>query len=297
MSEHRGHWRTHDGLDNDNDGRIDECSGNEGIDTWWGLCHAWTPAALLEDEPIYPVTVDGVTFEVSDLKALMITTYDYSRAMVVGGRCKTDEVERDENGRILQEECRDTNAGTFHVILTNFIGRLGMGFAEDRTYDAQVWNQPVDSYIVENLMEISEEEAIALLLQAPTMVSRYPFNEDAKRFAEVVVTVRYVVESVPMTRPIVDDHDQYLRTDRYHYILELDGEGHIIGGEWLNGRAESTFGTFSQQPDFLWLPRGPLPNPMANGPQGMRDPKKNPFVSYSKIRRLFEQSQTAGLSP
>ena len=52
MTENRGHWRTHDGLDNDNDGTIDECAGHEGIDTWWGLCHAWTPASILEDEPL-----------------------------------------------------------------------------------------------------------------------------------------------------------------------------------------------------------------------------------------------------
>ena len=292
MSENRGHWRTHDGLDNDADGTIDECAGNEGIDGWWGLCHAWTPAAILEDEPLYPVTVDGVTFEISDLKALMITTYDYSRAMVVGGRCKTDRVERDENGRILNPDCRDTNAGTFHVILTNFLGRLGMAFAEDRTYDAQVWNQPVDSYIVENLMEISESDAITLLIDDPSTVSRYPYNEDAQRFAEVVVTVNYVVESVPMSRPIVDNHSDYLRKDRYHYILEMDEAGSIIGGEWLNGRVTSSFGHFSQQPDFLWLPRGPLANPMANGPQGARDPKKNPHVSYSKVKRLFERAQS-----
>ncbi|MEE2789101.1 MAG: hypothetical protein VX589_17330 [Myxococcota bacterium] len=291
MSENRGHWRTHDGIDNDGDGAVDECNDREGIDTWWGLCHAWTPAALLEDEPLQPVTVNGVTFEVSDLKALMITVYDYSRAMVVGGRCKTEGVERDENGRIVNPDCRDTNAGTFHVILTNFLGRLGLGFAEDRTYDAQVWNQPVDSYTVEALQDITEAEAIELLIADPSTVNGYPFNDEATGFAEVIVTVRYVTESVPMTRPIVDDHADYLRTDRYHYILELDDEDRILGGEWINGRAESTLGYFSQQPDFLWLPRGPLSNPTPSGPQGRRDPKKNPHVSYTKVKRLFESSR------
>ncbi len=291
MSEHRGHWRTHDGLDNDNDGKIDECSGHEGIGVWWGLCHAWTPASLLEDEPLYPVTIKGVTFEISDLKALMITAYDYSRAMVVGGRCKTDSVERDENGRIINIECRDTNAGTFHVILTNFLGLLELGFAEDRTYDAQVWNQPVDSYVIESLREVSESEAIALLVTDPSTVMSYPYNDQAKSFVEVIVDVKYVVESRPMSEPITDNHHRYLRDDLYHYILELDGDGQIIGGEWINGSAESSFGHFSQQPDFLWLPRGPLSNPIANGPQGMVDPRKNPHVSYSEVKRLFLKSQ------
>jgi hypothetical protein len=296
MSENRGHWRTHDGLDNDDDGKIDECVGNEGIDVWWGLCHAWTPASLLEDEPLYPVTIHGVTFEISDLKALMITAYDYSRAMVIGGRCKTDDVERDKNGRIINEECRDTNAGTFHVIMTNFLGRLELGFAEDRTYDSQVWNQPVDSYVIESLREISETDAIALLVTDPSTdvstVTSYPYNDKAKSFVEVIVDVRYVVESRPMSQPITDDHNRYLRSDLYHYILELDGEGQIIGGEWINGSARSSFGNFSQQPDFLWLPRGPMSNPIANGIHGLRDPKKNPHVSYSEVKRLFERSQT-----
>ena len=292
MSEHRGHWRTHDGLDNDNDGKIDECVGNEGIAVWWGLCHAWTPASILEDEPLYPVTIDGITFDISDLKALMITAYDYSRAMVIGGRCKTDEVERDENGRIIREECRDTNAGSFHVVLTNFLGRLEMGFAEDRTYDAQVWNQPVDSYVIENLREITESEAIDLLVTDPSTVTSYPYNDRAKSFVEVIVNVRYVVESRPMSQPITDDHHRYLRNDLYHYILELDDDGQIIGGEWINGSTMSSFGEFSQQPDFLWLPRGPMSNPIADGPQGPRDPRKNPYVSYSEVKRLFERSQT-----
>ena len=127
MSEHRGNWRAHDGIDNDGDGEIDECDDQDGIARWWGLCHAWTPAALIEDEPIRTIVYDGITFYPSDLKALMITVYDSSRAVVIGGRCKASQVERDETGRIIDEYCRDTNAGSFHVITTNFLGRFRLG--------------------------------------------------------------------------------------------------------------------------------------------------------------------------
>ncbi len=75
-------------------------------------------------------------------------------------------------------------------------------------------------------------------------------------------------------------------------ILAKGALNFLSSGEWLNGRVAGSFGSFSQQPDFLWLPRGPLPNPMANGPQGMRDPKKNPHVSYTKVRALFERAQS-----
>jgi hypothetical protein len=281
----------HDGMDNDQDGDIDECSDRDGIDTWWGLCHAWTPAALIEEEPIDPVTVNGVVFQVADLKALMLTAYDSSRAVVVGGRCRTQQVERDENGRIKDPNCRDTNPGTFHIILGNLLGRFQTGFAEDRTYDAQVWNQPVHSYTVDAMQPLTEEEAIALLIAEPEGVSSYPFNEEALAWSEVQVSVQYVVESRQSREPMLPNHDGYLRTDRYHYILELDGEGKIIGGEWINGSRTDDGRGFSEGPDFLWYPTGPRPNPIADGPQGPRAPRKNPHVNYRRVVELFEQSR------
>lgn len=290
MSEERGHWRTHDGIDNDGDGEIDECSDYDGIGTWWGLCHAWTPAALIEEEPIHPVEVNGVVFYASDLKALMLTAYDYSRAMVIGGRCRAEYVKRDENGRILDPNCRDTNAGTFHIIIANFLGKFGTGFAEDRTYNNEVWNQPVYAYTVDRLEEVDEKGALELLFPETEPPVRYPFNDDAKAWAEVEVSVQYVTESHPMREPILPNLATYLRTDRYHYLLELDGEGAIIGGEWIQGGATGPGGRFSNQPDFLWYPRGPLPNPTATA-NGTRPPRKNPHVSYSKVVKLFEESR------
>ena len=66
---HKGHGNAMNGVDDDDDGKTDECEGSEydGIETWWGLCHAWTPASILEPEPLKAVTVNGVTFTVSEL--------------------------------------------------------------------------------------------------------------------------------------------------------------------------------------------------------------------------------------
>jgi len=291
QSENRGHWSGHDGIDNDGDGLIDECTDLDGIDTWWGLCHAWTPAAMLEQEPVYPVVIDGVTFYPSDIKALMITIYDYSRGVVIGGRCRTDQVERDENGRILDPDCRDTNAGAFHVIVANFLGRYGTAIAEDRTYDDQVWNQPVHSYEVDRIDEVDETAAIALVIDDPTGVDRYPHNDEARRWAEVEVTVRYVTESVASTEPRLPEHASHLRTDRYHYLLELDADGLIIGGEWIQGGANGPLGGFSNQPDFLWFPIGPVSNPQPTA-HAIPDPRRNPELSLPTVRDLIERAQT-----
>ena len=221
----------------------------------------------------------------------MITVYDYSRAVVIGGRCRAKQVERDETGRILDPNCRDTNAGTFHIIAANFLGRFQVGFAEDRTFDAQVWNQPVHSFEIDRLEEIDALQAIRLLGGDVEQIQEYPYNPDAQRWADVEVSVQYVVESHASREPTSPLFDRYLRTDRYHYILEMDSDGKIIGGEWINGRSPGSTGNFSEQPDFLWYPTGPLPNPPSDGPHGRRDPKKNPHVSYSKVLRLFEQAR------
>ena len=57
----------------------------------------------------------------------------------------------------------------------------------DATYDYEVWNQPVDSYIVESLREITEREAIELLVTDPSTVSAYPYNEKARAFAAMLM--------------------------------------------------------------------------------------------------------------
>ena len=291
MSENRGNFKARDGIDNDGDGLTDECDDQDGIGGWWGLCHAWTPAALIENEPVRTIEYEGVRFFPSDIKALLITVYDYSRAVVLGGKCRAKHVVRDETGRIVDEDCRDTNAGSFHIITTNFLGRFNVGFAEDRTYNDEIWNQPVYSYSIEQIEEIDLERTLLLLNVDAPGTTTYPYNEQATRFAEVKISLQYVTESHASAEPTLPHFEQYLRTDRYHYILELDDLGTIIGGEWLNGRANQATGsaeTFSQQPDFLWYPSGPLPNPPAQGVHGPRDPKKNPFVSYAKVMRLLD---------
>ena len=39
--------------------------------------------------------------------------------------------------------------------------------------------------------------------------------------------------------------DNYTNTDIYEYIVELDADGKVIGGEWIQGSR-------TDHPDFLW---------------------------------------------
>jgi hypothetical protein len=158
-----------------------ECTGDDGscaipkgettgrcIPTWWGICHGWAPYALVEKAPINPVTKNGVTFHPGDLEGLMTLLYTDVPTKFLSRRCNKQDPITDPTGRLEATECRDMNAGSWHVLATNMLGLRKQGFVIDATFDLQVWNQPVYSYEVTNpvdggLKEITKDEAINML--------------------------------------------------------------------------------------------------------------------------------------
>ncbi|MBK9036192.1 MAG: pre-peptidase C-terminal domain-containing protein [Myxococcales bacterium] len=144
------------------------------IPTWWGICHAWTPAAILLPEPKHAVTYNGVELKVQDIKALLTLVHNSTNTKFVSLRCNTDAqgtpgINFDNYGRPQggDASCKDTNPGTYHVLLANYLGKQGASFAEDRTYDDEVWNQPLRAYRVTAQTEVSALEANKLVGVTP----------------------------------------------------------------------------------------------------------------------------------
>jgi len=143
------------------------------IPTWWGICHAWAPASMSVPEPQHPVTRNGVTFEVNDIKALATLGYDATNSRFVSLRCNEDEaaddIEYDGYDRPSgsDAECADTNPGTYHVLLTNYLGLRDLSFVEDRTWDDEVWNQPLRGFRITHSEPISAQDANEFLGAQP----------------------------------------------------------------------------------------------------------------------------------
>lgn len=104
--EHKnsGHYKAINEKDDDGDGRVDEedWTGRwDGLENWFGHCNGWSSAALHENEPRVPVTVNGVKFEVSDVKALLAETYFGDASTFTGLRCETakDHMKTNAAGR------------------------------------------------------------------------------------------------------------------------------------------------------------------------------------------------------
>jgi len=223
---------------------------------WEGLCHGWAPASVNFKEP-NPVIVENdegikVPFGSSDIKgllALLQGNYYTGRTRFLGGRCNQNISAHPE--RALDPECKDVNAGTFHLVLTNEIGIREKPFMMDVTRDFEVWNHPVFQY------------------QSRVVTEQEPSREAAPgTVKEVIVAtdVTYGAETFPQWERLEDEDSNVKLYVSYQYRLELDQEGEIIGGEWLD----------LPRPDFLWA----------------QDPAE--FVGiFSKLKKIYDASLAA----
>lgn len=203
--------------------------------SWEGICHGWAPASMIFHEP-RPVTLVGangieIPFGSSDIKALLsfyVGQVAESPTKFLGERCNYDLNATPGASGI--PACRDTNAGAFHIVLTNYLGLKHKGFVIDRDRSIQVWNQPVWRY-----QSIIEGTSLPSPGAAPGTVREIIVRSD----------VTYVVEVYPQWDALDDESPSF--TASYRYRLELDQTGSIIGGEWLS----------NDRPDFMWTQEPP----------------------------------------
>lgn len=253
------------------------------VPTWYGLCDGWAAAAILFPEPVHAVVRHGVTFEVQDIKALLTLVSTVAVSRSTSGRCeeidKRGEMEHDADGRPAPA-CRDTNPGTLHVLLGNYLGLRGEAFVADRAFDQEVWNHPIRRYHLETQEVVTPEEANRLVEGGAEAGdppgAGYRFDADAASLLHVKNDVSYVMESAAGTDGNLSaDIDVYTTVVRYEYVLELDGDGAVIGGEWVGDSKR-------EHPDFLWSPIHSGSDPVAGG-----------AISLSRVRALA----TASIAP
>jgi hypothetical protein len=217
------------------------------IPTWYGLSHAWAPAAILEPEPRCPVVKNGVRFEVRDIKALMTQVYDGANIPSVFTGARYDgptNGARDQYGRYVDASRRDLGAGFFHIALTNIMGRYKRSFVVDIDAGNEVWNQPTRSYKVLSMESMTPEKAGLKFYGKAT----YPFNRAAAKIVHTRTSFSWIAEGLDNRALVANGGvNQYTQSMEATYLLELDANNNIIGGEWI-GKSNTN------HPDFLWFP-------------------------------------------
>jgi hypothetical protein len=224
---------------------------------WEGICHGWSPASYMYKRPIRSVNVtnaDGiqVTFHPDDIKALSSLMWANlgSSTKFVGGRCNQKNPAEDANGRVLSQECFDTNPGSFHLALVNQIGISKRGFVFDATYDYQVWNQPIVAY---SYYYFNPQTRSTSYNSADVMINKNDYTSDkfkdyrtnrSTSLVGVVLNVEYIAETWPTGANKDSPSNDGVVSVQYIYDLEVDANGNIIGGEWYQ----------KAHPDFMWTP-------------------------------------------
>ncbi|MBL4633465.1 MAG: hypothetical protein JKY56_06325, partial [Kofleriaceae bacterium] len=338
------------------DDKAEACAIREGeeagfcIPTWFGICPAWAAAAVTLPEPQKEVDFGGEHFKINDIKALVSVSHERIGSKFVSLRCNTnpDDIELDADGRPTSNSCRYTNPATYHILLANYLGIRKESFVEDRTFSAEVWNQPVRGFKIDeertvtieeantligvqpdNVVTVEEEDTVAkdewkhygpytvgagdsinvamtgnndadlhvrlgaqpdrqefdcrplsnnsvescnivasastteffvsvqgfsdtadfeLKIEHGSVPTTYKFNKKATKLQYVKNTVSWITESASTANGNLSDRiDSFTRTDTYEYILELDDDGKLIGGEWVGSSK-------TDHPDFVWLP-------------------------------------------
>ncbi len=238
------------------------------IPTWEGLCHAWAPATLAFEEPRSVIVKNKagveIPFSSSDINGLLTMFLHHvpsTHTSFLGARCEEDltaiqekiedvrypsegspylnltEAERKAEIKRLKKElsskserseCRDTNAGAFHLVLTNQIARMQEGFVVDVTRDDEVWNQAVYGFKV-RIGKTKEGKSAGAAKNTVKEIT-------------VTTTMKYIVEvGYHQERGDYNTNDAEATVD-YKYVLELDEKDNVIGGRWLS----------YDRPDFLW---------------------------------------------
>lgn len=232
-------------------------------DLWWeGICHGWAQAATNYPEPAAVIVTnpDGVKvpFGSSDVKALlsMHEAYNYGGSFsFTGRRCKVNgKVEGEGDDRdahpnppapelATTPDCKDVNAGAFHVVLSNMLGIHGRGFVADIDRFNDVWNQPVTSFTSTVLGEepVSELERASGVARKLRLSTKFTYGEELKFFTPELAATG--IKNFVSKKPVTGTAHQEFRHKAYEYLVEIDSAGKIVGGEWIS----------QTRPDFLWM--------------------------------------------
>lgn len=199
---------------------------------WFGICHGVAPASLNHPEPMNNTLVnrDGVEIEFysSDVKALL--AYQYAKVWrastrQLGRRC--NEWDWDNIPRRRRRDCGDVNPAAFHLVFTNLIGLRNQTFIADIDPLAEVWNHVPKSYSYDVYEEYETRENAT-----PGTV----------RVLWIGAVLSYGAAIAPTTRPVIGTEQGYYVDQNHSYLLDIDRNGNIIGGKWLDNR----------KPDFVW---------------------------------------------
>lgn len=259
---------------------------------WFGHCNGTSAASIRYLNPVQRVLrpkgctagAEGCTeFSPTDVRALLSEiSMSAKPKFLAGTRCKLTRAELDARPALrlsptVMDDCDDVNPGSFHAALVNFTGRMKQPLVFDYNQDEEVWNYPVYGYSYVADGPLTEGQAVAA---TGLPIDSWVFNSRAVSWYRVTMTVNYrestfAVDASSGSNPVE------LSRKVYEYLIELDDENNVLGGEWIGESRRD-------HPDFIWMPFEPV-DPSGDVSSG------NPLVKNEEVIKIWAES--VGLNP
>jgi hypothetical protein len=138
------------------------------------------------------------------------------------------------------------NPGTFHAIIANWLGRGGHAVAMEADPGREKWNYPIYRFATSSAQRGRNQVDVRMTI----VYAKYSDREHHKS-------------------PRIEGKKHF------HYALNLDDTGAIVGGYWYRG---------SSSIDMLWIPL----QPKASGRPG--NERGNPHVSVDEVLAIWRDS-------
>lgn len=190
---------------------------------WWGICDGVSTVSIIYPEPQNAILTNPhgikIEFTSEDIKGLMAFYYSrYRRDLVktvqVGKRCRGGLAG-------LSHACRDVDAATFHIILTNELGIKKRSFIGEIENGREVWNHPVSSF---------------------RAYRQKTEDTDYGRKVLMRTHVEYVMSAPPRSTSTLGSGSHARGKRIYSYFLKINHAGVIFDGDWVS----------KERPDFVW---------------------------------------------
>lgn len=141
------------------------------------------------------------------------------------------------------------DAATFHTIITNWVGRGSHSIGMEADPGKEKWNYPIYAFASSN-------------------------GRISNRQVEVKMNVAYAKDS----RGEFQESPLHKTQKYFHYYLNLDGEGHIVGGNFYRD---------SSRIEMLWIPLSPKESGQPGHERG------NPYIKVDNILAIWRDSVPA----
>lgn len=225
-----------------------------GVQKWTGICHGWAAANQYNrSAPVNTVSLVDVTgsylitFYPHDIRGLQSYLWAESgpNAIQAGKRCREIPLSRDEFLRPIDEACLDNNPMTWHLALTNRVGKSAKSLVMDSSRGSEVWNYPIWSYDYQyfNPKTLEPSQAFTAALIPIKEFTNDRFRSHRSPEARFILGINMDVFFPGLIEPSTrKDPDLLIQSKNYIYDLELDENLKVVGGEWYS----------ADTPDFLW---------------------------------------------